>query len=374
MAHLSRRRLLLFELSPCQSTNLRRLSDPSPTPTPTHSETPVVDQTHTDSEDLLAAATARKRDSSASCPGWSMGSLFDKCPPSPSPVCSSSPAESPTSSRRMFFSPVSTDVPSGLPLRYQSSSIRSYDDLKFTTPREEVMKKHNKLRSHCLDDLSQARKSMVLELDRRLKNTNPNKPASMPASNKRKSVKKSQEGIDESDHQKALLARKGHPSSTNIDHQCRLSSASDCSGHESADSDVESIIDEHRRSLVALSSRARGSHPYISVAEIKRMEIHNKLIAYREAMTQKLMNNLRKKEAQIFEWETKRTTKARMKLMELQTKLEKKHDKGFEEMRKSIAGVHTKAQRERLKERAFTMKKIQIVDTVGKLPWKIFLC
>lgn len=106
--------------------------------------------------------------------------------------------------------------------------------------------------------------------------------------------------------------------------------------------------------------------------------VHAKLVAWKDAQIAKLIEKLKKKEADIDDWQRKKTIKARQKMRSAELKLEKKRAEIAEKMQKAIKRAQKKADKKKVKEQVATKVQIDGVERAldkmsrtGKLPWSL---
>ncbi|KAJ0962001.1 hypothetical protein J5N97_029829 [Dioscorea zingiberensis] len=102
-----------------------------------------------------------------------------------------------------------------------------------------------------------------------------------------------------------------------------------------------------------------------------RTELEAKLTAWKEA-------RLRKEEEEIEEWERKEMAKAKMEMKELETRLEKQREGAMMRMQRRIRNTKKEAEQRLHRERSSTAQKISSVsksfdkiNNTGKLSWKL---
>ncbi|XP_038976494.1 uncharacterized protein LOC103716556 isoform X1 [Phoenix dactylifera] len=417
----SRRRQCMDYISPCSSSNKKRLDlllhHPlhwSNTNTTAHSddEESLPSASAAKSSDqmlmMMAMMMGRERGSSfGSCGGGlsSLGSLMDHCPPTPSPVCSpvSSLSCTPPSELCCFSSQVSAtaDDPSSFATPNQSSCIISNDGKKSASleevvggeEREEGTKVERRKASSKTPDHPSPKKMAI----RGGEGSSIQAPAPKP-NHKLKSIRTVRRRFPRERNDSLETSKcsddgrlptvseeqedRGHSKNRNhLTMSSRLSSGDDgyytgSSGSGSGDnnSDMESMIEERLASMTQAWER-----PYHGLAaQTRRNGMEDKLMAWKEARTMKLMNKLRKEAEAIDEWEKKQITRAKMDMKEFEIKLDKRRSRAMEKMQRKIRTTQKKAEKKKLKEQAAAAKKIATVNkafdkisSTGKLPWML---
>ncbi|XP_072987727.1 uncharacterized protein [Typha latifolia] len=366
---VSRRRHPMDYYSSCSSSNKKRVDHLVHHPLlrpPTHA-TPAKDGDE-DSEMLVMMAEMgggrRVRSSFRSCGVWSMGSLMDHRPITPSPVCSpvSSLSCSPPSGLR-YYSQVSTADDSNFATPDQSCVV-SNDNAKESTSREEVeeaegrdaaAKKEFKRASQA----STANKRSQMQKRREVINHDDGRRLSIISEEK-----------DERVHTKNWRTATMSPRLSS-DGDYYLGGSGSASVNDNSGDDTSVVTDRLR------SSSARF-HSF--VAQERRSEMEAKLIAWKEAQMLNHINKLRKQEVAIEEWERKQIGKAKQSMKLIETKLEKERTKAMNKMQRKILITQKKAEKKKLKEHAAATQKIskviaafEKISRTGKLPWKLVL-
>ncbi|XP_062221044.1 uncharacterized protein LOC133920441 [Phragmites australis] len=106
--------------------------------------------------------------------------------------------------------------------------------------------------------------------------------------------------------------------------------------------------------------------------------VHAKLVAWKDAQVAKLIEKLKRKEADIDDWQKNKIAKARQKMRQTEVKLENKRAQAGEKMQKAIKHAQRKADKKKVKEQAATANQIAGVERAlvkmsrtGKLPWSL---
>uniref|UniRef100_A0A0E0CPB9 Remorin C-terminal domain-containing protein n=1 Tax=Oryza meridionalis TaxID=40149 RepID=A0A0E0CPB9_9ORYZ len=278
----------------------------------------------------------RPASSYGSCAAWSAGSLTDHRPASPSPICS----------------PVSSNGGEG----YCDGGERR--DVERTNPvPPRFIHKATPARS-----MRRARSSHNYR--RRL--------GAMDAINEWRLPKVSEEedeAVDQTDWQADTLSSR---TSSARDWNFEAGGAYEGSDHNGGafnHSDGEN-------SPVAV--QRMGRWPQGSAVKHKGNFVHAKLVAWKNAEIEKLIDKLRRKEADIDEWQMNQVTQAKEKMKRIEIKLEKKRARAAEKMQKAIKDAQKKADKKKIKEHAATDNQIASVERAmvkmsrtGKLPWSL---
>ncbi|XP_040377215.1 uncharacterized protein LOC102708416 [Oryza brachyantha] len=317
----------------------------------------------------------RPASSYGSCAAWSAGSLTNHRPASPSPICS----------------PVSSNGGDG-------GERRNGDDASFVTPRLEEDQERLPNRGDFIKPCTTPRQIRLQTprhpslMDRRFERTNPVPPrfihkatparsmrrahsshnyrrrlGAMNAINEWRLPKVSEEedeAVDQTDWQADTLSS-------------RISSARDWNfepggtyeGSNHSDSDGENN---------PVSVQRMGRWLQDSAVKPKGNYVHAKLVAWKDAEIEKLVDKLRRKEADINDWQMKKVTQAKEKMKRIEIKLEKKREKAAERMQKAIKYAQKTADKKKHKETAATDNQIARVENevrkmsrTDKLPWSL---
>ncbi|XP_072955582.1 uncharacterized protein [Typha angustifolia] len=399
----SRRRHPMDYYSSCSSSNKKRVDHLVHHPLlrpPTHA-TSAKDGDE-DSEMLVMMAEMgggrRVRSSFGSCGVWSMGSLMDHRPITPSPVCSpvSSLSCSPPSGLR-YYSQVSTADDSNFATPDQSCVV-SNDNAKESTSREEVeeaegrdaaAKKEFKRASQATtankrSQMQKRRAGGVYSNQACTPNANHTATSANPRRFSRDPVDSSEvinhddgrrlpivsEEQDERVHTKNWHAATMSPRLSS-DGDYYLGGSGSASVNDNSGDDTSAVTDRLRPSSARF-------HSFVS--QERRSEMEAKLIAWKEAQMLNHINKLRKQEVAIEEWERKQIGKAKQSMKLIETKLEKERTKAMNKMQRKILITQKKAEKKKLKEHAAATQKIskviaafEKISRTGKLPWKLVL-
>lgn len=106
--------------------------------------------------------------------------------------------------------------------------------------------------------------------------------------------------------------------------------------------------------------------------------VHAKLVAWKDAQVAKLIEKLKRKEADVDDWQRNKVAKARQKMRNTELELEKKRAEAGEKMQKAIKRAQRKADKKKVREQAATANQIAGVERAlvkmsrtGKLPWSL---
>ncbi|PNT69176.1 hypothetical protein BRADI_3g50721v3 [Brachypodium distachyon] len=122
-----------------------------------------------------------------------------------------------------------------------------------------------------------------------------------------------------------------------------------------------------------MERRLRGS-----AVKPKENFVQAKLVAWKDAQITKLIDKLKRKEANIDDWQKSKITLARNEMTKTEMKLEKKRAEAVQKMQKAIKQAQKKADNKKIKEQAATANQIAGVERAlvkmsrtGKLPWSL---
>ncbi|KAG0488619.1 hypothetical protein HPP92_007430 [Vanilla planifolia] len=336
---------------------------------------------------MAAMDRCRVQESSlGSCAAWTVDSLLERQPPTPSPICSS-PVSSLTSEICCASQLRSTDnsLATANHLSVDSSCITSSAAKRSSAPVETAA---------CPSELG------MLTLDK-----NP-----FPFVKRERGVPSRRSRISKVELRRARRLRADRTPSehtnfgkTGLETEGRLPTVSEAeeedvgwrrSMHHSSvpndgyyNSDGSSMENEYERSDV--DSTMDDCHGFAEppaaitfcVNERKkwREEAVERLAEWKQTRTMKLMNKLKKKEASIEAWEKKKIMQAKMGMTKLEAKLDKERNKGLKKLQRNVIAAQVKAERKKTKERATTSKKIAAVMATfekmaltRKAPWRLF--
>ncbi|XP_077242970.1 uncharacterized protein LOC143883506 isoform X2 [Tasmannia lanceolata] len=369
-----------IQVSPCNSTNSTYVK-PLRCSFMTESEEDQCQlgrSTKTNSEIFT-----RKCNSSASCGAWSISSFPEKCPPTPSPICSPISFSPPS---EFYSSQNSTEFSNELGPINQTSCIVSNDGKKSASSKQEQTHNEKASRTQYRPKMKNTRGKIGINSkgSRGVKQDGPLK--TKPKGNSAKTIRR-QFGFEDKNDSLSLVSSKSKDNQLilaavnreqdekgcNKNHIGRTEdpqSLGSTSFHVSEgymgskfiryeDSDLESSINEYQRSVTPT--------PFTDfMSEVKRNEIEAKITAWKAAKALKLTNKLRSKETEISAWESKQIKKARNDVKEFERKMDEKREKAFQKMEQRINEVRRKAEEKKVKKRNEALKKISQLSQVAK--------
>uniref|UniRef100_A0A0D9VJ43 Remorin C-terminal domain-containing protein n=1 Tax=Leersia perrieri TaxID=77586 RepID=A0A0D9VJ43_9ORYZ len=330
----------------------------------------------------------RPASSYGSCAGWSAGSLTNHRPASPSPVCS----------------PVSSNGGEGCLGGGGGGERRDGDDeSSFATPRLEEDQEMLPNRGDFIKPSTTPRHIRLQtprhpsQLDRRFERTNPVPLRFTHKATPARSMRRAQsshkyrrrlgatdaisewrlpkvseeedEVIDQTDWQVDTLSS-------------RISSARDWNfkpgGAYEGTNHIGGAFNHSDGENSPVAGQRMRRWLQGSAVKPKENFVHPKLVTWRNAEIEKLIDKLRRKEADIDDWQMNQVTQAKEKMKRIEIKLEKKRAQAAEKMQKAIKNAQKKADKKKIKEHAATDEQIAGVERAmvkmsnkGKLPWSL---
>ncbi|KAH7659433.1 Remorin C-terminal protein [Dioscorea alata] len=390
----------------CHSSNRKRLHHLHPHPQHQHHlrwsttvsdsepDTTTVTRSLPSSDFLLMHMTSRANNNNnaccsslASCPAFSLASLDDKRPSTPSPVCS------PLSSDLLLHHTITTTPPHHHhPDDHQSICAMTNGCCKKLVVGDEVSPLHKIIREggegggekqswtpksngSAASRLSRSA-CRYLQCDKEIiigdNNCEDGGRVLLPVLVEEKEDK----GCNKGDHHLPPPTQSSHFSAD--DDLYYTGSSSGGRGSEEYDGNFENEITVEKEERLR-PTRDRTMNGIVVATDI-RTEVEAKLNAWKEAKTYKLLNSLRNEEAAIAEWERKEMEKAKIQMKRLEMKLAKQRERAMMRMHRKIGHVKEHAEQKMLKERETTARKISSVSksfdgiNTWKISWKLICC
>ncbi|TVU28950.1 hypothetical protein EJB05_20489 [Eragrostis curvula] len=322
----------------------------------------------------------RPASSYGSCAAWSAGSLTKHRPASPSPICSpvsshggGDPEPHGGDDEASFATPRLEEEQGGLPTRADfmkpSATPRN---VRLQTPRHPSLLRRveggNQVPQRFIHRATPAR------LMRRARSSHNfrHRVGAIDAINEWRLPKVSEEEDEEGDEKDWQADTVSSRISSGRDWKFESDGAFEDSNHNGGafdHSDGENCPVAGQRMERRFSS---------SVLKPKSYFVHSKLVAWKDAQDAKLIEKLRKKEAEIDDWQKNKVAMARQKLRKTEMKLEKLRAEAADKMQKEIKHAQKKADKKKVKEQVATANQMRGVERAlekmektGKLPWSL---